>query len=53
MDEREVNQEYEECRICETVATTQPTPHPVYTDNYGNAVVQMNAVVIGGNGLNS
>ena len=47
------NTEYVECRICEGVANTQDTPHPVYTDNYGNEVIQMNAVLIGGNGLNS
>ena len=53
MEDREVNQEQVECKICNDVAETQPTPHPVYTDGYGNSVTQMNAVVIGGNGLNS
>lgn len=28
-------------------------PHPKWTDNQGHAVSQMNAVTIGGNGLNS
>jgi cell division septation protein DedD len=47
------NTEYVECKICDGVATTRDTPHPVYTNNQGNEVIQMNAVVIGGNGLNS
>jgi cell division septation protein DedD len=50
---KSANTEYVECRICNDVAETQNTPHPVYTDNKGNEVIQMNAVVIGGNGLNS
>jgi cell division septation protein DedD len=50
---KSANTEYVECRICDDVAQTQNTPHPVYTDNKGNEVIQMNAVVIGGNGLNA
>jgi hypothetical protein len=36
-----------------TVATSVDTPHPTWTDNYGNVVVQGNAVLLGGNGLNA
>jgi|LakMenE01Jun11ns_1017448.scaffolds.fasta_scaffold9473454_2 hypothetical protein len=36
-----------------TVATSVAAPHPTWTDNYGNVVVQGNAVLLGGNGLNS
>ncbi len=50
---KSANTEYVECRICNDVAETQNTPHPVYTDGKGNEVIQLNAVVIGGNGLNS
>jgi cell division septation protein DedD len=50
---KSANTEYVECRICDDVATEQNTPHPVYTDGKGNEVIQLNAVVIGGNGLNS
>jgi hypothetical protein len=28
-------------------------PHPVWTDNYGTPVTQLNMVVIGSGGLNS
>ena len=35
-----------------TVRTFVP-PHPVWTDNQSHGVVQMNAITIGGNGLNS
>lgn len=36
-----------------TVVSVQP-PHPVWTDNYGVAVTQLNSVTLGGpNGLNS
>ena len=50
---KSANTEYVECRICNDVAETQNTPHPVYTDNKGNEVIQMNAVVIGGSGFNA
>jgi hypothetical protein len=36
-----------------TVATSVASPHPTWTDNYGNVVVQGNAVLLGGNGLNA
>jgi hypothetical protein len=36
-----------------TVATSVAAPHPTWTDNYGNVVVQGNAVLLGGNGLNA
>jgi len=35
-----------------TTVSVEP-PHPVWTDNYGTEVIQMNAVTLGGNGLNS
>jgi hypothetical protein len=35
-----------------TIRTFVP-PHPVWTDNQNHGVVQMNAITIGGNGLNS
>jgi hypothetical protein len=35
-----------------TIRTFVP-PHPVWTDNQSHGVVQMNAITIGGNGLNS
>ena len=44
---------YDECVICEGTSTTVEAPHPTWTDNYGNVVVQGNAVLLGGNGLNS
>ena len=42
--------------ICTSGGTTTVSvepPHPVWTDNYGTEVIQMNAVTLGGNGLNS
>jgi hypothetical protein len=43
---------YYECRICDGVATTINPPHPVYSNLYGQDVVQLNAVQLGGeNGL--
>ena len=36
-----------------SVATSVAAPHPTWTDNYGNVVVQGNAVLLGGNGLNA
>jgi hypothetical protein len=44
---------YTECVICEGTSTTVGVPHPTWTDNYGNVVVQGNAVLLGGNGLNA
>jgi hypothetical protein len=45
---------YYECRICDGVATTINPPHPVYSNLYGQDVVQLNAVQLGGeNGLYS
>lgn len=49
---------YNACVICcpcesgETI-TSVAVPHPTFTDLYGNPVIQGNAVLIGGNGLNS
>lgn len=44
--------------LCTTDCDGNPVelefPHPVYTNNYGNAVIQLNAVQLGGpNGLNN
>jgi uncharacterized delta-60 repeat protein len=47
------NTEYDECRICDNVAVIVDPPHPVWTGLNGGAVTQMNAVLLGGNGLNS
>ena len=51
---RDANVEYVDCNVnCSGSTETITPPHPVYTDGFGTAVTQMNAVVIGGNGLNS
>ena len=45
---------YYDCRICDTVATTITVPHPVYSNQYGQDVTQLNAVQLGGTyGLNN
>ena len=45
---------YYDCRICDTVATTITAPHPVYSNQYGQDVTQLNAVQLGGTyGLNN
>ena len=45
---------YYECRICDGVATSINPPHPVYSNQYGQDVVQLNAVQLGGPfGLNN
>ncbi len=37
-----------------TVVVAVNPPHPVWTDNYGTEVIQLNAVTLGGvNGLNN
>ena len=54
MEERDANVEYTDCNVnCSGSTETITPPHPVYTDGFGNSVTQLNAVVIGGNGLNS
>jgi len=52
------NTPYEVCLVCcpcesGSTITSVPVLHPTFTDLYGNSVVQGNAVLIGGNGLNS
>jgi hypothetical protein len=43
---------YYDCIICDTTATTVNPPHPVYSNQFGQDVVQLNAVQLGGeNGL--
>ena len=50
----ESNPEYEVCVSCSGNTYTVQTPHPVWTNLYGEPVTQMDAVVLGGvNGLNS
>jgi hypothetical protein len=39
---------------CANGKTTISPPHPVYTNNYGQPIIQSNAVALGGpNGLNN
>lgn len=46
--------DYQDCVNCSNVVTTQPMPHPVFTDGDGVAIIQTTAVQLGGmNGLNS
>jgi hypothetical protein len=39
---------YYTCVICDTTATTVNPPHPVYSNQFGQDVVQLNAVQLGG-----
>jgi len=39
---------YYSCIICDTTATTVNPPHPVYSNQFGQDVVQLNAVQLGG-----
>ena len=41
------------CVICSGNTFTVSPPHPVWTDNKGKAVIQLDAITLGGNGLNS
>lgn len=43
----------EVCVICDDELTTITPPKPTYTNEFGKSVEQINAIVIGGNGLNS
>jgi uncharacterized delta-60 repeat protein len=47
------NTEYVDCLICNGDALLVDAPHPVWSNNYGRAVTQLDAVTIGGNGWNS
>jgi uncharacterized delta-60 repeat protein len=47
------NTEYIECLFCNGDALLVDAPHPVWSNNYGRAVTQLDAVTIGGNGWNS
>ena len=38
---------------CSGNTVTVTPPHPVYTNGQNQAIVQINAITIGGNGLNS
>jgi len=45
---------YYDCIICDTTAITVSAPHPVYSNQYGQDVTQLNAVQLGGTyGLNN
>ena len=55
---RSANTEENICiEICDpsgNTVTSVPSPHPVWTDNYGTEVTQLNAITLGGqNGLNN
>jgi hypothetical protein len=39
---------YYDCVICDTTAVTISVPHPVYSNQFGQDVVQLNAVQLGG-----
>jgi hypothetical protein len=41
------------CENCSGTTFTVNPPHPVYTNGQNQAIVQINAITIGGNGLNS
>jgi len=47
------NTEVEVCVDCSGSTFTVSAPHPVYTNGQFKDIVQLNAIVIGGNGLNS
>jgi len=47
------NTEVEVCVDCGEGTFTVSVPHPVYTNGQFKDIVQLNAIVIGGNGLNS
>jgi uncharacterized delta-60 repeat protein len=47
------NTEYVDCLICNGDALLVDAPHPIWSNNYGRAVTQLDAVTIGGNGWNS
>jgi len=48
------NSIYNACEVCSGSTFTVEVPHPTWTDNYGNPVLQGNAVELGGqNGLYS
>lgn len=47
------NTEYFACVVCSGETYTVEVPHPVYTNGQFQEITQLNAVLIGGNGLNS
>ena len=47
------NTEVEVCVECSGSTFTVSAPHPVYTNGQFKDIVQLNAIVIGGNGLNA
>jgi len=55
MPEKSANTETIICESCDGLTVREVTaPHPVWTDEKGESVIQMNAVTLGGMfGLNS
>jgi len=48
------NTEYRICIVCSGETLSVSVPHPTYSDGRGKAIVQLNAVALGGeNGLNN
>ena len=48
------NTESTVCDVCSGNTVTIIPPHPTWTNNQGNDVIQMNAITLGGpNGLNN
>ena len=48
------NTEYRICEVCSGETISLPVPHPTYSDGRGKAIVQLNAIALGGeNGLNN
>ena len=50
---KSANTESTVCVICSGNTFTVSPPHPVWTDTKGKAVIQLDAITLGGNGLNS
>ena len=48
------NTEYRICIVCSGETLSVSVPHPTYSDGRGKAIVQLNAIALGGeNGLNN
>jgi len=54
METFSANTEYIMCEECSGSTFQTIVPHPVWTDNKGNSVIQLDMIVLGGeNGLNN
>jgi hypothetical protein len=54
MPEYSANTDYNVCVECSGNTFTVEVPHPVWTNNQNESVIQLNMVTLGGeNGLNS